>query len=115
MKSSDIKVPEKEIVNAIIEYLQYKKIYCWRNQSTGVYDVKNQAFRRLPKYALNGVSDILGILPNGTFLAIEVKTKTGVASQNQKDFIQEIKKRKGVAFIARSIDEVQSVLKSICG
>jgi hypothetical protein len=104
---------ENEIQNSIIEYLQWKKITCWRNQSIGVYDVKNKSFRRLPKYAISGVSDILGILPSGRFLAIEVKSKTGTLSQNQKDFIKNINDNKGLAFMARSIDDVEAIFKTV--
>jgi hypothetical protein len=62
---------------------------------------------------LLGVSDILGLLPNGRFLAIEVKSATGRASEYQKKFIENVIKNNGVAFIAKSIDEVEEQLKTI--
>ena len=65
----------------------------------------------MPKYAINGVCDILGILPDGRFLGIEVKTQKGVPSENQLNFIKQIIANNGVAFIARSIDETQEILR----
>lgn len=53
-----------------------------------------------------GVSDILGILPDGRFLAIEVKTRTGRVSEYQASFLYEITKNGGVAFVARSVEDV---------
>ncbi len=102
---------ESDIQNSILDYLHYRKIFCWRNNSVGVYDAKNKSFRRLPKYAINGVSDILGILPDGRFLGIEVKKKGSYPSLAQKDFMANILERSGIAFIAHSIDEVESRLR----
>lgn len=105
---------EKEIENAILEYLALIGIYAWKNQTTGVYDTKRKIFRKSwNKYHINGVADILGILPTGMLLAIEVKTKKTYPSQNQKDFLKNISDNKGIAFIARSIDDVKRVLDAI--
>ena len=52
-----------------------------------------------------GVSDILGIW-QGRLLAIEVKTRTGKVSQYQQDFIDTINREGGIAFVARSVDDV---------
>lgn len=113
--------PEKQIENSILEYLHLKGLYCWKNQSVGIYDPTKKAFRRKSKYDKNGVSDILGILPNGTLLAIEVKldntptTKKTYPSKEQKEFIENINNNKGIAFVARSVRDVELVLVKILG
>jgi hypothetical protein len=100
---------ETDIQNTILEYLQIKKIYCWRNNNTSMYDPTKKVFRAMPKHSIKGVSDILGILPNGKLLAIEVKKKGTYPSKEQKEFIQHINDNGGVAFVARSIEDVDKL------
>lgn len=103
---------ETDIQNAILEYLWYNKIFAWRNNNTPVYDVGGNRFRRMPKWSMKGVSDILGVLPDGKFLAIEVKRKGAYPSKEQKKFMQGITDSGGRAILARSIEDVrQSLVK----
>lgn len=88
----DRKKTEAEITKEIRGYLNYKGIYHWKVWQGPMSKA--------------GVSDILGILPDGRLLAIEVKTKTGKLTQHQADFLQTIRIRNGVAFIARSVDDL---------
>jgi hypothetical protein len=53
------------------------------------------------------VSDILGCLPDGRFLAIEVKSDNGHATDEQAAFIADVIRHGGVAFVARSMDDVE--------
>lgn len=77
----------------------------------GVYDPKTKRHRSLPKYARKGVSDILGILDDGRFLAIEVKKDAkSKPSKDQRDFIDEINNKGGLGFVAFSIDCVLAKL-----
>jgi hypothetical protein len=104
-------VPEKIIENAILTYLFYKKIFAWKNQSVGVFDPVRKIYRKSSnKFHINGVSDILGILPGGRILAIEVKSAVGKASKEQNEFIDKINAGGGKAFVARSFEEVEAEL-----
>jgi hypothetical protein len=101
--------PETRIKRLICSYLKlkYEDIYFWVTDRVGIYDAKAGVFRRnVDPYRIKGISDILGILPNGRLLAIEVKTKTGKVSSDQKLFIDKVNKLGGLAFVARSIDDV---------
>jgi hypothetical protein len=53
-----------------------------------------------------GVPDIVGVLKDGRFLGIEVKTEKGVLSDHQSRFIENINAAGGLAFVARSVDDV---------
>lgn len=90
-----VKISEKEITYSIRSYLNAFKIYHWKNFGTLGSAV--------------GVSDILGIY-KGRFLAIEVKTERGKLSPAQERFIQNINDNGGIAFVARSIDDVENNL-----
>jgi len=63
---------------------------------------------------MKGIPDILGILPGGAFLAIEVKKpkpdKT-YPSKEQKAFMKRINDDGGIAFVARDVDTVKKMLK----
>lgn len=97
--------PEGAVLSSILEYLALRGIYAWRN-NTGAVQIPGPNRTRFVRYGLKGSSDILGILDDGRFLAIEVKGPKGKASQEQSQFLAEIAKRGGVAFVARSIEDV---------
>lgn len=58
-----------------------------------------------------GGSDLIGWTHDGIFLAIEVKTKTGRASDKQLNFIDQVKKSGGRAGIARSADDAIKIIR----
>ena len=101
---------ESDIEKLILNWLNKNGIFAWKCKTMGTYDAKIGGYRKPGKFSLNGVSDILGVLPNGQFLAIEVKTKTGRPSIEQKAFIKKVNKQGGKAFVARSIKDVQNGL-----
>jgi|SRR5579872_2540524 len=95
---------EHQIQQAILQYLKVRGIFAWRNNTIGVWDSKLGIYRK--NTTIKGVSDILGILPTGRFLAIEVKRKGGIVSDEQLEFNYTINKNGGLAFVAYSIDDV---------
>jgi len=106
--------PEKLIENQILHYLFKRGIFAWKNQSVGIFDPVKRIYRKNTNpFHIKGVSDILGILSDGRLLAIEVKTPTGRASPEQQMFIQKIKDRGGLAFVARSVYDVEKELSNV--
>src|SRR5947208_6166428 len=91
---------EQAIQSQILSYLRLKRIFCYKHQNAGIY----REGRYIPSHT-RGVSDIIGILPGGRFLAIEVKRPGGKVSDEQQQFIDNINERGGLAFVARSVDE----------
>jgi hypothetical protein len=104
--------PEQTIQRAILEYLNWKHIFCWKNNTAGIYVKARNTY--IPSHA-PGVSDILGILPSGRFLAIEVKSPTGRVSPHQQQFIERINAAGGLAFVARSVEEVHAEVEALEG
>lgn len=102
---------EKLIENHILRWLSLNGIFAWKNQSVGIFDPVKKIYRKSNNpYHIKGVSDIIGILSDGRFLAIEVKSKTGKPSPEQINFIKQINDSGGKAFIARSLEDVQEEL-----
>lgn len=90
----------------MLSYLAHLGIFAWRqNQGMTTEHGRVRSFR-----GLKGVSDVLGILPDGRFLAIECKAATGNPSPEQIAFLEAIRARGGVAFVARSLEDVKAGL-----
>ena len=77
---------EAVIQKEILTFLSLHGLFVFRVNTTGVFDPRRKVFRKLGGFSMKGVADILGILPNGQFLAIEVKTASGKQSPFQKNF-----------------------------
>ena len=103
---------ENDVLQSICEYLWYNKIFFWRNNNTPIYDPKRKVFRKMPKWSRKGVPDIIGSYQN-RLLAIEVKKPGSYPSKEQKELIREINAYGGIAFIARSIEDVKLNLKKL--
>ncbi len=101
---------EKPIENEILSFLRTIGVYCWKNQSVGIFDARKKIYRKSKNpYHLNGVSDILGVI-QGRFLAIEVKSKHGVVSDDQRVFIRKTLDEGGIAFVSRSVEQTAQQL-----
>jgi VRR-NUC domain len=93
---------ETEIQNEIRIALSNMGHIVWRN---------NVGFTKFPdgsavKYGLcNGSSDLIGITSDGKFLAIEVKKPGGKPSKEQKNFIEVVRSKGGIAGVAHNVEE----------
>lgn len=58
-----------------------------------------------------GMSDIMGILKGGRMFAIEVKSEKGRIHDHQQEFLDQINASGGLAFVARSVDDVLNALE----
>lgn len=101
-------IPESYIEAQIFAYLKGNGIFVWKVDSVGIYDPKRKIFRTNSNpNRIKGVSDIIGVLPGGRILAIEVKNKRGVVSPEQKSFVANVVAHGGLAMIARSVEDVR--------
>jgi penicillin-binding protein-related factor A (putative recombinase) len=106
---------EKDIEKSILRFLEFTpNCFAWKNNTTGIYDPTKKVFRKSRnKYAINGVSDILGVY-HGRFLAIEVKRPSNKERpEHQKTFIDLINRHGGIAFFATSVEEVKRQLEKL--
>lgn len=90
---------EAQIRDEIVEYLEKKGVMVWLDKQ--VAGKTKYHFKKS-----KGVPDICGILQDGSFLGIEVKTPKGKLSEDQKTFIKRANKRYAVCFVARSLQDV---------
>lgn len=96
---------EKQVLAACLEYLQRKGYFVWRN-NTGVQVLEYKGKKRLLRSGLTGSADILGLLKNGRFLAVECKRQGNVLSEAQRAFKEQIEANQGLYITAYSIDDL---------
>lgn len=107
--------PEKNLQNSIIEWMavKYPTIKAWLQPSTGTFSPKKGVFlKRKSKFAITGISDIIGIMPNGIWLAIECKIKPNKPTEEQINFLTMIKDRGGIGLVAYTLEDAERGLKS---
>lgn len=62
------------------------------------------------RFGFPGQPDVMGQLPDGRFLALEVKRPTGRVRPEQAEFLAKVARHGGVAAVVRSVDDVARVL-----
>ena len=92
---------EKHIQKEILNYLEAKGIFHYRQNSGGIA----RGGRYYKFCSINGVSDIIAII-NGIYYGIEVKNEKGKQSKDQKIFEESLKNAGGIYILARSLKDV---------
>lgn len=101
-----LKILEDDVKKEVIQYLNILGIFFWRN-NTGRY----REGSRWISYGKVGSSDILAIYPDtGQLWAIELKKPGGELSDEQIQFLLDIRANGGVASVVESSVDVGKVL-----
>ena len=98
---------EKAIRHDILVELSKHGAFAW-NAPTGV--ARPLGSERVVRYGLPGQPDVMAILPGGLFLGVEVKTKTGRQSREQRVWQCQCERMGGLYWIVRSVDELNKKL-----
>ncbi len=102
---------EKDVQNSICKYLSLRRHFFWRNNNVPISDMKRgkRIFRKMPKYGMKGIPDIIVITVGGYAVFLEVKRKNTKQSPDQVVFAGRIKDLGGEYYVVRSIDDVKQV------
>jgi hypothetical protein len=111
MSITKLEPSEKQIEALILDWLNHQKgVVAYKNNSTGYFDATKGFFRkRTGKYQERGSSDIVGSF-RGRALFIEVKSKRGRPTEEQKAFLENMARTGAIAFLARSLEDVKRQL-----
>lgn len=101
--------PEHNIQCAIVSYLRLNKVFCFSVPNGGLRSLKTGAFLK-KEGATAGVSDLI-ILRKNECIFVEVKTKTGRQSDEQKKFQEAVELLGFKYFIWRTLDDAVSFVK----
>jgi hypothetical protein len=103
---------EKILCSGIIQFLNYQGCHVWRTNSGMVTAVNKYGKTHKVMLARAGTSDIIGIAPDGKFIAIEVKKPEtiGTVTDNQSRFIDEVLRHGGYAGVATTPEQALELL-----
>jgi len=99
--------PEGRIKAGCLRYLERRGFFVWNNPSGAV----RIASDRWVHFGLKGSSDLIGVLPDGKFLAVEVKAAHGRLSPEQSAFLEKVRGFGGVAVMVKSWRELDAALR----
>lgn len=100
-----------DLTQAALQLLTLLGVRARRVNNGAVYDVKRKAYRKNPQAVL-GIPDICGhFIGSGRAVYIEIKTGRDKTSAEQDRFIAEALADGCCAGVARSLDDVQRIVK----
>lgn len=107
---------ENGVQIAVLHYLAGLCLQVGRMNNNAVYDKKKGVYRKFSPYAIRGFSDVAGValpgvLPKGTFLAVECKDQDGHTSPEQRTWLTSVAKSGNTAILARCMDDVRVVIQ----
>ena len=74
--------------------------------NSGAAFYESHGRKRMVRFGVPGMADILLLLPGGRFGAIEVKSSTGKATPAQSEFLNTVNKNGGLGLVAKDINDV---------
>lgn len=104
---------EHQVQTACLQYLAVCPSVAWAERiNTGAVKIPGEPGRkpRFVRYGFPGCSDIIGQLKDGRFLAVEVKSRTGRATEAQAAFLKRVATSGGVSGVVRSTGDLQALL-----
>jgi hypothetical protein len=103
--------PERAIQRAILLHLRVKGCLVAVTDAGAAYRAGAFFGDCVPA----GWPDITGLLPDGRFIGVECKAPGGRQSPAQKAMEEAIRNRNGIYILAKSVDDVERGLNSVCG
>ena len=118
LKLRSLEPSHGEALASVLAYLAHCPAVAWAHKmNTGAhvqsgFDDRGRKVRRFIRYGFPGLSDVIGQLRDGRFLAIEIKVKRDKLSPEQADFLAQVNAAGGLAFVAHGIDDAQATLET---
>lgn len=105
-KPADPNAPplERDVLKAVWKYLAHHPRVAWVTRINSGHLVLDGT-RHVHMNYKRGMSDLIGQMKDGRFIAVECKREGENLMDHQRDFLNEVLKNNGVAFVARSVDD----------
>lgn len=101
MKKPTIKVLEKDIQRACLDFLALKRVFAYKQNNVGI---KKPNGSYIPA-GMIGVADIVAII-HGKHWSVEVKRPGGKLSDGQEAFRANVERAGGIYSVVHSVDEL---------
>ena len=105
---------ERDVLKAVWKLLAHHSKVAWVtriNSGTVMADFGADGVHPLRMNYKRGISDLIGQMKDGRFLACEVKREGAKLMDHQRDFLNEVRANGGVAFVARSVQDADEALR----
>ena len=103
---------EAQLLSFTLNLLRISGCCFWRVPNGGVmHSIGGKIIRKASP--IKGMPDIAGVMPNGRFYAIELKTVSGKLSPEQKNWIERLNHTGAMAVVLRSTKEVEAFVTAI--
>jgi len=106
---------EADILRACLTWLRLHGVYCWR-QNQGASRGEYQGKRRFLRFAsVPGISDIVGVVADGTgrILCVETKRPGQSLTPYQHAFLDVVRSHGGIALVVHSVAELEQALAGV--
>lgn len=104
---------ETHLVKQIIDYLNYRGHWVQRTNAGALRFTDAKGRSNFIALAHAGTSDITGCSREGRFIAIEAKIKPNKLTALQEAYLEEIRKRGGIAVVAYCLEDVIKLFEKL--
>lgn len=94
------------LLNECLLTLSARGILAWANNTGALRDRSD----RLVRYGCSGSHDILGVMPGGRAIGVEVKVGRDQLRPNQRAFHAAFAQRGGLSIVAKSVADLEQAL-----
>ena len=102
---------EQHLVNACLQLLRLPGVPCWRQTHGALTGIRGDKRLFVRFSTMLGVSDILGVLTDGRFLACECKRPGNKPSPEQAAFLSAVDAASGLALVVHDVRELEKALE----
>ena len=104
---------EQDIQKAVLQFLSLRGWFAWRVNS-GAMSGEHNGKRWYMKFnGAPGCSDIIGVSPQGRFLACEVKRPGNKPTELQSAFLERVRASGGIGIVVTGIADLDQQLKAM--
>src|SRR4051812_18906242 len=108
--AQDVTETETDLVFRCLALLKHRGVFAWRQNQGAMKKRDDHGVRTIRFTSINGVSDIIGVLPDGRFLAVECKRPGNVPSEDQQDFLDAVRRRGGIALVIYDVEDLANIV-----
>jgi hypothetical protein len=102
---------ETSLTRACLQLLQLKRVFAFRNNTGAAAFAGPAGRKRFVRFSTPGAADILGVLPGGKFLAIEVKRPGNKPTAAQRAFLDAVTEAGGLSLVIHDVRDLQRALE----